>query len=251
MLRRLLAAALRRTPFGRRPTPELGEDARLYTPRFSPWLDPRGFGRLYQRIKEHTVVDACRCHILHTLARQARHVPGEYWECGVYRGGTARLLADVAAETGRPLRLFDTFCGMPPAEGGIDWHEAGDFADTSLAAVRAVVAYAGAHFHEGLIPESFTGLEAGQIALAHVDVDLYRSVWDCCCFIYPSLTPGGFLVFDDYGWPTCLGARKAVDSFFSDKPERPLVLPTGQAIVVRLPHEGTATQGPDDRERRL
>jgi len=41
------------------------------------------------------------------------------------------------------------------------------------------------------------------------------------------------MLFDDYGFPTCPGARKAVDEFFSDKPEVPFYLPTGQCLVVR------------------
>jgi O-methyltransferase len=41
------------------------------------------------------------------------------------------------------------------------------------------------------------------------------------------------MVFDDYGFQSCPGARKAVDSFFSDKPEQPLILSNAQAIVIR------------------
>ncbi len=41
------------------------------------------------------------------------------------------------------------------------------------------------------------------------------------------------MLFDDYSFPTCPGARKAVDEFFSDKPEVPFDLPTGQCLVVR------------------
>ena len=37
---------------------------------------------------------------------------------------------------------------------------------------------------------------------------------------------GAVIVYDDYGFPTCPGARKAVDDFFADKPEMPLVLTT-------------------------
>jgi O-methyltransferase len=43
------------------------------------------------------------------------------------------------------------------------------------------------------------------------------------------------MVFDDYGEPTCPGARKAVDEFFADKPETPIYIPTGQCLVHRLP----------------
>jgi len=43
------------------------------------------------------------------------------------------------------------------------------------------------------------------------------------------------LVFDDYGFPSCAGGKRAIDEFFAGKPEVPIVLPTGQAIVVKLP----------------
>ena len=51
----------------------------------------------------------------------------------------------------------------------------------------------------------------------------------------PSALPEWFLVFDDYGFPSCPGARAAVDDFFRSKPEVPLVLPTGQAVIIKLP----------------
>ncbi len=38
----------------------------------------------------------------------------------------------------------------------------------------------------------------------------------------------------EFRYPSCPGARRAVDEFYADKPERPLVLNTGQAIVTRL-----------------
>ena len=71
--------------------------------------------------------------------------------------------------------------------------------------------------------------------LARALVDIRQSVLDCCEFVYPRMVPGGVLVFDDYGFLTCPGARAAVDEFFSDKPEHALVLHTGQAIVFKLP----------------
>ena len=43
------------------------------------------------------------------------------------------------------------------------------------------------------------------------------------------------MIFDDYGFPTCPGARQAVDEFFADKREVPFVLPTGQAVVFVQP----------------
>jgi O-methyltransferase len=69
-------------------------------------------------------------------------------------------------------------------------------------------------------------------------------VLDCCHFIYPRLLAGGFMVFDDYGFPSCFGARQAVDEFFAGRPEVPLVLPTGQAVVFKAPEEADAAEPP-------
>jgi O-methyltransferase len=106
------------------------------------------------------------------------------------------------------LRLFDTFEGMPDADSGRDLHKRGDFSDTSLAAVKDSVRHDNlVSYYPGFIPDTFQRLEDSKIALAHVDVDTYQSVLDCSRFIYPRLSPGGFIIFDDYAYPSCPGAR--------------------------------------------
>jgi O-methyltransferase len=213
-------------------------DDEFYAPLFSPW---RGYGEFaeYRKLAEpYTLVSPDRLYVLWALANNAVGLQGDFWECGVYRGGTARMLAEFLgrkAQTGVKLHLFDTFAGMPETDREVDIHRKGDFSDTSLAAVKQVVGRGQTvEFHPGWIPDSFRGMPDGPIALAHVDVDIYQSVLDCCRFIYPRLPAGGVMVFDDYGFPTCPGARKAVDEFFRDKPETPIVLGTGQALVIRL-----------------
>lgn len=202
---------------------------------FRPWMNDPEFKDILQAISGASLVSPDRCHILWTLARQAVALEGDFVECGVYKGGTSRLLAEILAKQNskRELHLFDTFAGMPDT-GEQDIHKQGDFADTSLEQVRDFVGHVEfSRFHPGFIPGTFSGLESIRIAFAHVDVDIFQSVIDCCAFIYPRMANGGFIVFDDYGFPTCPGARQAVDAFFSDKVEKPLVLPTGQAIVFR------------------
>jgi O-methyltransferase len=123
---------------------------------------------------------------------------------------------------------------MPETDSLRDLHRKGDFDDTSAEAVRA---YVGADnfciLRPGFIPETFQGLESATIALAHIDLDIYKSILDCLNFVWPRLTVGGFLIFDDYGFPSCPGARAAVDEFFSASSCVPLCLPTGQAVVFK------------------
>lgn len=214
-------------------------DAKLYQPLFCPWFGAgdSAFREIYEPIRPYSLVSSDRCYTLYTAARQvARTIPdGQWWECGVYKGGTAMLLAALIRrfelQQRVALRLFDTFAGMPQTDAQRDIHTAGDFADTDEAAVRARLPHAFVHLHRGMIPQTFAGFDQARIALAHIDVDIFRSVLDSSEFIYPRMLAGGFMIFDDYGFPTCPGARQAVDEYFANKPEVPFVLPTGQAMV--------------------
>ena len=211
-------------------------DWRLYRPTFHPWLQ-KEFRKKYRKISDHTLVSAEGAWILSALAQQALTLDGDFLEAGVYRGGTARLLHDLvrsAAKT-RRLHLFDTFQGMPETNPARDRHKSGDFHDTSLESVSAFVGRADeyVHYYKGLIPDTFASLTECRFAFAHVDVDIHRSVLDCCEYIYPRLNSGGIMLFDDYGMPSCPGARLAVDTFFAGRPEIPIVLSTGQGIIFR------------------
>ena len=211
-------------------------DHALYQPRFSPWLGRGEFGKYADLAAGRSLVSPDRCHVLYSLLCQAAHVPGDVWECGVYKGGTASMLASILADRAphKRLFLFDTFEGMPETDGARDLHRRGDFADTSEQAVAAYVGHAErCVLRKGFIPDTFAGLEDAQIALAHIDVDIYRSILDCLAFIWPRLSVGGFVVFDDYGFASCPGARAAVDEFFRGRTAVPLCLQTGQALAFK------------------
>lgn len=212
-------------------------DIGLYQPLFSPWEGLPEFERIYQPVRDHTLVTRDRCYILNQTLRQAMQLEGSILECGVFRGGTALLAARTIAESGHPraLHLFDSFSGMPETLAGVDRFQKGDFHQTSAERVAALLApYPFASLHVGFIPDTFAGLETGPIAWVHVDVDLYQAIHDCVKYIYPRMVPGGMIVFDDYGFPSCPGARRAVDEAFANLPEVPICLPTGQALVVKL-----------------
>jgi O-methyltransferase len=228
---------------------EIGEDAsrkipdwKFYTPLFSPWRGYGDFPLYYNRCVGKTLVSPDRCHVLYQIALQALRIKGNFWECGVYKGGTAALLSEVlfrnAPNTEKQIYLFDTFSGMPDTDSEKDFHNQGDFSDTSLREVMMTVGHGNiASYYPGIIPETFAGLEQAEIALAHIDVDIYNSVMECCKFIFPRLSFGGFMIFDDYCFPSCPGARKAVDEYFLDTGFCPIVLPTGQAIIFKSTSE--------------
>jgi O-methyltransferase len=207
----------------------------LYRPLYSPWASP-DFDRYYRIAEPKTLVSRDRCYVLERLLRHALTVHGDVMECGVYKGGTAAMLARILRESqsGKTLYLLDTFDGMPETDPAFDLHRKGDFSDTSLRAVQEFVGTDSLCVYKpGIIPDSFAGLEDRTFAFCHIDLDIYRSITDALEFIWPRITPAGVVIFDDYGFPTCPGALRAVDEFFTGKQAFPLCLPTGQAMVIR------------------
>ena len=208
-------------------------------PLFSPWLGHPEFQEIYEGASPYTLVSPDRCYILVSLARYASHLAGDFAECGVYRGGTALLLARVLTKAAsKRLYLFDSFKGLPRMDRERDpWFSEGQYCSESVEAVEALLADFRnmVDIRAGWIPETFQGLETGRYAFVHSDVDLYQSTLDCCKYFYPRLSSGGVLLFDEYAFAPSRGEKDAVDEFFYDKPESPMTLPTGQAFVLKVP----------------
>jgi O-methyltransferase len=198
------------------------------------WDDDPAFGRLFDQLIGYTLVDKVRCFILYQCAKNSAGIAGDIAEIGVFRGGTARLLAKTSAPAGKTVHLFDTFAGMPSVDPSADLHQAGDFANTSLDAVQAYLRdCSNVRLYQGIFPATAQPIEQRTFALVHIDVDIYPSVLSCCAFFYPRMERAGMMIFDDYGFLSCPGAKRAVDEFFAGKPEVPIYLPTGQCLVVR------------------
>jgi len=141
------------------------------------------------------------------LAKLAQSTPaGAFVEVGVYHGGTAWHLAQVAQAQGRPCYLYDTFTGIP-YRGELDSHRVGDFADTSVEEVKTAIPYA--TVVAGIFPDS--AVEMGPVAFVHLDVDQYRSYREALAYFQPRMVEGGVIWCDDVG---CLaGADAAVKEF--------------------------------------
>lgn len=198
-----------------------------------PWETDADFLDIYRAIVGLTLADRKRLYILWQLCKKVALLPGNIAECGVYKGGTALLLAKAKTES-KKLYLFDTFSGMPETDPSKDHHVTGDLNDTSLDAVKSIFKeQKNIHFHAGFFPETARGLEHESFCLVHCDMDIYSSIMDCCVFFYPKLVNGGMIIFDDYGAASCPGAKEAVNDFCNKQGIYELYLPTGQAIVFK------------------
>lgn len=212
----------------------------------TPWFTTRNdapFSTLIRAVNEGgplaTSLD--RCYQIFQFARRSALLDGDMAECGVYTGGVAHLLAltlERYSNAPAKLHLFDTFTGMPHcSDPQRDYHSPGAFSDTSLSGVERRLSKNSSccALHPGVMPATFSEVnEDSRFSFVHIDVDNYPTVAACCRFFWPRLVSGGAIIVGDYGmYPYRHSTRAAVDAFFADESEQPLLLPTGQALLLK------------------
>jgi len=174
------------------------------------------------------------------LALQVRSVlveeiPGNLVECGVWRGGSAFLMAKClqqAGVTNRKVWLFDSFEGLP-APQEIDGPAALAYASdpanpgyfdncrASLEDVQGTAERLGLSAYtecvKGWFEETLPANRerVGAIAILRIDADWYSSVRACLTHLYDRVVPGGFVVLDDYY--TYDGCALAVHEFLGQR----------------------------------
>ncbi len=195
------------------------------------------FNSLYSFTKNKTCLSKQSLFMLYQLVQLTLSVSGDVAELGVYKGGSAKMTARILQDksSAKTLYLLDTFTGMPPLTNEeYDSHRAGDFVDTTIHGVREYLKECeNVEFVQGLFSHTLPTLTNRKFSFVHIDADIYSSMKEACEFFYSKLPVGAVMLFDDYGSPTCIGAKKAVDEFFADKKERPISLFTGQAFIYK------------------
>ncbi|NJN39930.1 MAG: hypothetical protein HC807_02355 [Gammaproteobacteria bacterium] len=182
----------------------------------------------------------------------ARALGGGMAECGVFTGCSA-LACCLAAQAvdasydGTGFHLIDSFAGLSAPgkedriavspELGIGF-AAPEIPPDNLAAPvhyirQSMKPFPGVAIHEGWIPAVFAELPEIGWAYVHVDVDLHGPTLATLEYFYPRLVARGVLICDDYGAPTFPGARRAWHAFCDGNQLPFVVLPTGQAVLMK------------------
>jgi O-methyltransferase len=140
-------------------------------------------------------------------------IPGDVIETGVWRGGASMYMRAALKAYGDAERLVwvaDSFEGVPPpdaahypADRGDPLHTI-DYLAVSEARVRANFARYGllderVRFLAGWFKDTLPDAPIERLAVMRLDGDLYESTMDALIHLYPKLSPGGFVIVDDYG----------------------------------------------------
>jgi|688.fasta_scaffold214972_2 O-methyltransferase len=181
---------------------------------YSPWIDDKDFQGFYTIIKENTLVDIYRCYELWKLVLNADKIEGDILEVGVWRGGTAALIAGAMLENSKAakqqskLYLADTFEGVVKASNKDTIYKGGEHSDTSEAVVIQLLTDVRAQNFQllkGIFPEEVNLPQNTKLKFCHIDVDTYQSGFDIFHAIWDLMVLGGVVVFDDYGCWGCEG----------------------------------------------
>jgi O-methyltransferase len=142
------------------------------------------------------------------LLEIAPDVPGSVVECGCWKGGATVNLSLICEITGRKLKVYDSFEGLPAPKSGDAVAERtfkngfipGIFCG-SLEEVTDNVRRYGAldscQFYQGWFEDTLPHHE-GDIVLAFWDVDFFASLHDCLVNLWASVIDGGFIFMDEY-----------------------------------------------------
>jgi O-methyltransferase len=159
-----------------------------------------------------------------------RGVPGDFVECGVYAGASSAIMAkaimehvanrgEYALSDNRRVHLFDSFEGIPlagPEDSELAHKPAGE-AKCSLEDVKknmrdwgipdGLLVYWPGWFEKTVLPQWVDRPAFRGIAVLRLDGDLYRSTKVCMDYLYPLVSPGGYVIVDDFDLSGC---KKAI-----------------------------------------
>jgi O-methyltransferase len=157
-----------------------------------------------------------------------RGVPGDLIETGVWRGGSCifmRAILKAYGDASRRVWVADSFEGLPkpnpekyPKDAGDrHWKEAATLA-VPIEAVRENFAKYGllddqVSFLKGWFRETLPTAPIDRLAVLRLDGDMYESTMDALQALYSKVSPGGYVIVDDFGLPGC---RAAIEDFRRD-----------------------------------
>lgn len=174
-----------------------------------------------ERYNQHTMLS--RQKFVDNLMIAQRWAPpgGEVVECGVWRGGMIRGLADMLGPD-RKYHLFDSFEGLPPAQEELDGQAAIEWqadraspnfhnnccADEAYARGLFEGSSFDVEFHRGWFEDTIPKYQPGRpISVLRLDGDWYSSTRTCLDGLVRHLAPKALVLVDDYYvWDGCARA---------------------------------------------
>lgn len=181
-----------------------------------------------------------RLHTLAWAAKNALHVEGDFVECGVFKGFCSEVILKYLGfkDLPRQAYLYDTFEGLPEKTSTEYERQIWDYTMYDPEAICNTVRekfseYDNVIIVRGVVPDSFEASVPEKIAFLHIDMNSEKAEMLALEYLFDRVTPGGMIVFDDFGWTCNVNQMKAELAFMNKRGHSILELPTGQGVVIK------------------
>ena len=174
-----------------------------------------------------------RMHLVCWATNHCLHIPGDFVECGVYKGCTSRIIVDYTnfKETDKSFYLYDLFERVEELGVGLDSREFG----------KGLVDYVRSRFSDlpnvyviqGKVPDSLSIDSPERIAFMHIDMNNAPAERGALEVLWDRVSSGGIVIFDDYGWTQYRAQKITIDDFLNVRNHYVVELPTGQGMVIK------------------
>lgn len=229
-------------------------DRLLTIDKAAGFWEEQKFVDAYNQIKESQVYDqysgpdgiAWRLNTLVWAARCACELPGDFVECGVFKGDMSWVVTKVVnwIKIDKTFYLYDTFEGFSlKYTSQEDFPLNPNFMDFANKVYRIPGLYEQVceRFNEypnvkiikGILPDSLLEESPEQIAFLHIDLNSVKPEIGVLEILFDHVVSGGIIVFDDYGWIEYMRQKRAEDEFMRVRGYEILELPTGQGLVIK------------------
>lgn len=169
-------------------------------------------------------------------------IPGDLLEAGVWRGGASILMRAVLKVLGvedRAVWLADSFEGLPlpnkdkyPADSESKFHTYEYLSVSEDEVIRNFRRYdlydEKIKILKGWFSETFPTAPIDKLAVLRMDGDMYESTMDTLNNLYDKVSPGGFIVVDDYAIESC---KAAITEYRGMKGIKEDILPIDESSV--------------------
>lgn len=143
---------------------------------------------------------ACWC------ANQVKHLPGDFVECGVTRGGLARAIIDYVEfpNLDKDFYLLDTFRGLEAAlisdEERALGVSPGGYEDCYEDVVQTFNRFPRVEIIRGAVPDSLNRVPTKNVCFLSIDMNCAAPEIAAVEFFWDKLETGAIVLLDDYGW---------------------------------------------------
>jgi O-methyltransferase len=153
-----------------------------------------------------------------------RKVPGDLVETGIWKGGVTilmRALLMVHDDRERVVWGADSFEGLPVPIDDQDGDDLSAVEELKISLERVQDHFRRynllddrVRFLKGWFSDTLPTAPIERIAVLRLDGDLYSSTMDVMKSLYHKVSPGGYVIVDDYySWPGC---RRAVQEYLAE-----------------------------------